>query len=367
MDLHPETREAMLAEAPASQDDARRRVTLADVAAAAGVGVATVDRVLNGRRPVREATAERVLTAAERIGYHGAGIIKQRLLAAAQPRRRFGFLLQKSRDAFYQAIGASVVRATAAARQIRGEAAVIHVDELAPVRIADELVRLGGRCDAVACVAVDHPHVTRAVAELAGRGVPVFTLLSDLSAPDRAGYVGLDSRKVGRTGAWLIARTAGRPGQVAVFVGSHRYLGQEMCEIGFRSYFREHGRGFELLETAINLDDPAVAHAFTLELLQRHPDLVGIYDAGGGREGIIRALREENRKGLAVVCNELTDATRAALIDGFVSTVIALPVDEFCSAVVAEMIEATSDGPPAGLRHRVLPFRIYVSENVDPA
>jgi LacI family transcriptional regulator, galactose operon repressor len=345
----------------------RGRPTLADVAAAAGVGVATVDRVLNGRRPVREGTADRVMVAAERIGYHGSGLIRQRLAAATHPRRRFGFLLQKSGDAFYQAIGASVVRVTAAARDIRGEATIVHVDELAPRRIADELLRLGDRCDAVACVAVDHPHVNKAVSDLAGRGVPVFTLLSDLSAPERAGYVGLDSRKLGRTGAWLISRTAERPGRVAVFVGSHRYLGQEMCEIGFRSYFREHAPDFELLETAINLDDSAVAHAFTLELLQRYPDLVGIFDAGGGREGIIRALREENRKDLAVICNELTGATRAALIDGFVSTVLALPVEEFCAAAVSEMIEATSGNPLAGLRQRVLPFRIYVSENVDPS
>ncbi|WP_343712194.1 LacI family DNA-binding transcriptional regulator [Inquilinus sp.] len=346
---------------------ARGRATLADVAAAAGVGVATVDRVLNGRRPVREATTERVLAAAERIGYHGSGLIRQRLLAATRPRRRFGFLLQKSGDPFYQAIGAAAGRAAAEARDVRGEAAVVYVDELAPRRIADELLRLGGHCDAVACVAVDHPHVTRAVSELAARQVPVFTLLSDLSAPDRAGYVGLDSRKLGRTAAWLVARTAARPGPVAVFVGSHRYLGQEMCEIGFRSYFREHARDFQLLETAVNLDDPTVAYPFTLELLQRYPDLVGLYDAGGGREGIIRALREEDRGGLAVVCNELTEVTRAALIDGTISTVLALPVDEFCAAAVAAMIEATAGGPLAGLRQRILPFRIYVPENVDPA
>jgi len=346
---------------------ARARATLADVAAAAGVGVATVDRVLNGRLPVREATAERVLAAAERVGYHGARLIKQRLLVASLPARRFGFLLQKSADVFYQAIGASVTHFTATARGIRGEAMVVHVDELVPSRIAAELMRLGQRCDALACVAVEHPHVTKAISDLAGRGIPVFTLLSDLSAAERAGYVGLDSRKAGRTAAWLMARTARHPGPVAVFVGSHRYLGQEMCEIGFRSYFREHARDFELLETAINLDDPAVAYVFTLELLRRHPGLVGIYDAGGGREGIIRALREENRPGLAVICNELTEATRNALIDGYVSSVLALPVDEFCSAVVAEMIEATAGTPaPTGFRRRVLPFRIYVSENIDP-
>ena len=40
-----------------------------DVAAAAGVSTATVDRVLHQRGRVRQATAQRVLSAASRLGY----------------------------------------------------------------------------------------------------------------------------------------------------------------------------------------------------------------------------------------------------------------------------------------------------------
>jgi DNA-binding LacI/PurR family transcriptional regulator len=48
---------------------ASRPATIADVAAAAGVGVGTVSRVLNGAPSVRDATRERVLAAMERLGY----------------------------------------------------------------------------------------------------------------------------------------------------------------------------------------------------------------------------------------------------------------------------------------------------------
>src|SRR5262245_18807972 len=44
-------------------------VTIADVAARAGVGVATVSRVLNGRANVRAATRARVLEAIEALDY----------------------------------------------------------------------------------------------------------------------------------------------------------------------------------------------------------------------------------------------------------------------------------------------------------
>ncbi|MGI9435856.1 MAG: LacI family DNA-binding transcriptional regulator [Geminicoccaceae bacterium] len=43
------------------------RITLKDIADQAGVGVATVDRVLNGRAPVSAKTAARVLQAAETL------------------------------------------------------------------------------------------------------------------------------------------------------------------------------------------------------------------------------------------------------------------------------------------------------------
>ena len=49
--------------------DAGRRVTIADVAADAGVGVGTVSRVLNGSDQVRESTMRTVLDSIDRLGY----------------------------------------------------------------------------------------------------------------------------------------------------------------------------------------------------------------------------------------------------------------------------------------------------------
>src|ERR1700720_1322497 len=46
-----------------------RRATIADVAAASGVGVGTVSRVINGAANVREATRLTVLRVIEQLGY----------------------------------------------------------------------------------------------------------------------------------------------------------------------------------------------------------------------------------------------------------------------------------------------------------
>src|SRR4029077_5433296 len=54
---------------PAGASGGDRRVTIADVAADAGVGVGTVSRVLNGSDQVRESTLRAVLDSIERLGY----------------------------------------------------------------------------------------------------------------------------------------------------------------------------------------------------------------------------------------------------------------------------------------------------------
>jgi LacI family transcriptional regulator len=340
-----------------------KRPTIADLARVAGLSVATVDRALNGRAHVREATVARIGAAAEEIGYHAAGLLKQR--ATAAPARTLGFLLQKRDDAFYQALAAALASATKAAGFIRGRPVVAFIDELVPAAIAAKLREIGRGADALAVVAVDHPHVTEAIEDLAARGVPTFALLSDLTAPARAGYIGLDSRKLGRTAGWAIGRLAREPGAVGVLVGTHRYLGQELAEISFRGYFREHAPGFRLLETVVDLEDDRIAYEATLDLLGRDRDLRGIYLAGGGMKGMIEALRDERAgERVVAVCNELLPVTRAALIDGVVDLVLSTPLTALATRAVEAMARAAGAGPGHGMTEILLPADFCISENI---
>ena len=242
------------------------RPTIADLARAAGVSISTVDRALNGRDPVRRQTAERVLMAARAIGFHAAGLIGQRL-KTEQPERTFGFLLQQRSSHFYQELGEALNEATKACASVRGRAIIQYLDDLTPASVSDHLARLASEVDAIGVVAADHPHVTNAIDPLQRGGVPVFALISALTAPGRAGYIGLDNWKVGRTAAWAVSRLARHPGKVGIFVGNHRYLCQDFCEMSFRSYFREHAPDFHILEALISLEEPRLAYENTLDLL----------------------------------------------------------------------------------------------------
>ena len=206
-----------------SEDVANRRPTIADVAAAAQVSVATVNRVLSGKQPVRKATARQVVEAAESLGFYAARAMRVRA-QAEPPRRTFGFLMQQRGRSLYRMLGDELKAATLASSAVRGEAVVEHRDDLSPEATAERLLKLGRDVDAIAVVTVDHPRITEAIERLRANRVPVVAVISDLTAPARAGYVGLDNWKVGATAGWAMAKLCKRPGKVAIFVGNHRYL-----------------------------------------------------------------------------------------------------------------------------------------------
>lgn len=238
------------------------------------------------------------------------------------------------------------------------------MDDLTPRSVAERILRLGARCDALAIVAADHPKVNAAVDTLQASGCPVYALLSDIATDRRAGYFGIDHRKAGRTAGWAMARLAGRSGEVAIVVGSHRYLGHELCEISFRTYLRERAPGLRLLEPLASFEDRRFAHEATLDLLKRHPDLVGMYVPGGGIEGIVEALRDRpGGSHVVVVAMDLFTDTRDALLDGTIDLVIATPLTLVARNVVETMLSAL-DGQASPPIARIHPFEIYLAENV---
>ncbi|MDJ0631017.1 MAG: LacI family DNA-binding transcriptional regulator [Rhodobacter sp.] len=341
-----------------------RRPTIQDIAREAGVSVATVDRVLNGRLKVREETARKVSDAAHRIGYHATNLIEQRLRADL-PELRMGFVLQKERQAFYQTLAAEADNAVRTAPGIRGRAVIDFATSQSPAEVAQMMLSMRGRVDAIAATAVNHHQTTEAVLQLKADGIPVFALFNDFAQGERISYIGLNNLKVGRIAAWMIATAAHKTGKIAIFVGGHRWHGHELRETGFRSYFREAKPQFQVLDTLVNLETRQLTYEATLDLLARHPDVVGIYLAGGGMEGAIQALREVRLAGqVALVVNELTPESRSALSDGFVTMVISTPLRQLCTDLVKlAKVQVNEQGGPVPSQQFLEPV-LYLPESV---
>ena len=337
-----------------------RRPGMAELAEAAGVSVATVDRALNGRQSLKAETLAHIVAVARAIGHPAA----LRLGGdAARVRRRFGVVLHKQGQEFYKAFAAELRRAVTAERRVDAELVLEFSASQSPSEMAGLLRRMAGRWDVLAATAVNHPEVTAAVAELAAQGLQVFSLLSDFAPGVRAGYLGLDNLKVGRTAAWLIETVAPGPGTVAIFVGGYRWHGHELRDQGFRAYLREHAPRLVVLDTLVNLETRALTYEATLGLIAKHSDLRGIYVAGGGMEGAIaavRAAKAETR--VALVVSALTPESRRGLLEGQVTMVVDTPLEKLCRDLMVRLAGAGTGGGPAP--DQFLPPDLHVGESL---
>lgn len=306
----------------------KRNARIPDIAQLSGVSTATVDRVLNRRPGVHPTTVQRVLQAAASLGYilqpeqgFGQSALSSKTL-------RLMVLIPEGSNRFLKMLGDVIEYAEEhlASFNVRCQAA--YIESFNPEALAQALLHYGKRCDGIAFMALEHPVVREAVVELAEKGVPVVTLISDLSNSRRVAYVGLDNRAAGRTAAYLIARFAGQQAhsqqaRVAMIVGSLRYRAHEEREAGFLHLFEEQFPLLKVVGVREGHDDAERNYEQTLKLIEQHPDLAGIYNIGGGAEGIGKALKETGKEHKIVfVGHGLTPDTRALLIDGTMDAVI---------------------------------------------
>ncbi len=342
------------------------RPTIADLAQAAGVSVSTVNRILGGSGSVRTATIQRVRDAADQIGFYGLNVIDARK-KQSMPRYRFGFLLQQSSRELYQLFARKIREAASERRNEEVTPVIEFADELEPEKIAAHLRALGEDCDAVSVIAADHPLIGQAIHALKTEGKPVVTYITDQSAPDRAGYVGTDNWKLGRTAAWFIAQTVHRPGRIALFIGNHRYQCQDIADASFRSYIRENASHLLVEDSRPTHEEPREAYQIVSELLAKFDDLVGICIVGGGISGVLKALREapeEKRRTIRLVCRDIGPETRRGLAEGLITAALCHPLEQTSSQLLQTMLDALRQTESGVILQRAIPFEILTPESL---
>jgi LacI family transcriptional regulator len=111
-----------------------RRPTIPDLATAAGVSVATVNRVINGAEGVRKPTRDRVLIAAEEIGFYGLGSIEYSVRRSRE-KHRLGILLQQGGRTFYRNLGEALVRQARLHPDCTVDLTLEYMDDLSPEKL----------------------------------------------------------------------------------------------------------------------------------------------------------------------------------------------------------------------------------------
>jgi LacI family transcriptional regulator len=335
------------------------RATIEDVAEKAGVSVATVDRVLNGRAQVRPQNAKRVEAAIRSLNYH-----PDRLAARLAKGReyRFCFVLPKGDNVFMRGLEQEISNHASHLESERVNADILYTDVFEAKSLADALHGLKGY-DGVAVVALDHPKVREAIAGLSERDVAVVTLVSDVPGSARAHFVGIDNSAAGRTAATLMGRYCGeRKGSIAVIAGSMSLRDHAERHFGFMQVMQEEYQGLKILPVCEGRDNAKRNQQLVAALLAETPDLIGVYNIGSGPDGILAALHDTHRA-VTFITHELNTITRKGLIDGRIAAVIAQdPGHEIRSAM--RVLMARCDRAPIVVAMERIAIDIYVRDNL---
>lgn len=228
------------------------------------------------------------------------------------------------------------------------ERLVIHrVEGVDPQQTAAALASLRADCQGVGLIGLDSPAVREAVRRLVGAGIPVLTLVSDISHVGRMNYVGIDNRAAGRLAGYLIGRfLPGASGKVALLAGALAYRGHEEREMGFRHVLSESFPKLDVVAVREVHEDPERAYEEVRALLKEHDDLLAIYCIGAGQEGVARALTEVGReKSVIFIGHDLTDRTREYLINGVMDAAIDQNAQVEAREAIDRLVRAVRNEP----------------------
>ena len=332
------------------------RATLKDIAREAGVGTATVDRVLNERGNVSVEAAERVLAAARTLNL-------RRVLPGSYRRTlRVEILLARPELPLIERMGFEFAKlAQRVDRSVILQRTRLKSDN--PDLMAAHIKRSQG--DGIILYAQSHPVIEAAIDQVTSAGKAVITIISDIPRSARLAYAGIDHVAAGRTAGFLIGRMVG-VGHLLVLCNHFSFQSHEARVGGLVAYLEQHAGGRFSIEVIEGRDDNDLSERRLRAALKSRPDTVAIYNAGAANRAVAGALADRNAQWPSVfIGHELTKFTRPMLQSGIMTMVIDQnPEQQARFAVDVLMhhfgnVEMADVGPPYISR---VPFTIFGPE-----
>jgi LacI family transcriptional regulator len=330
---------------------------LIDIAHAAGVGIATVNRVLNDSGKASASTREKVISAARQLG-------ARRLMPEVhRGLTRFDFVFARSQTPFFQRLEIALTRHM----QLLDRRIAVHRHAFDPAdekQIAAFIKKPPHKRNGLIVVVRDTPTLRDAVQHVIKQGVPVVTLMSDLSDVNSLHYAGINNLQAGRSAAYFLGRLCPQPGRVLVLTNDLHYRAHRDRSNGFLSVLQQRFAHLDCLAVQQVRDDTDLAFAAVDSALQMRnaAPLMGIYNSGAGSHGIAQALRKHTHNPVWIG-HELTDEHRSHLVSGAMDLVIDQDPDGQILSGMQYLLHANKwlDQMPTA---RPTDFRLYCAENI---
>ena len=337
--------------------------TIADIARRAGVGTATVDRVINSRPGVNVETMEKVMEAVRALG--------QPPLMRGRPRKkdnfRFCYVMPADGSNFFDLVERLIAQAAGELRHQHITHTTHRINSDDPARMVADLMEITD-CDGMVLVAPDLPAIKLAINEKARQGIHIVTLFSDVAGSLRSAYVGADNRAAGRTAGVLLANMAAPPQQDTLLLLSQatRMSGEIERRIGFSQVLEDRFPKLKL-ERCLDLPaDDAGARKALQTFLQSIDSsrLTGAYNVGRATAGVSQALKAlHGTPAPALMAHGFTPANQAMLIDGSLAYVLHQDI-HYCVLTAARVLKGLCENVRGTLNIVQPRVEILTAENL---
>ncbi|ARU95864.1 LacI family DNA-binding transcriptional regulator [Tatumella citrea] len=290
---------------------------LKNVAALAGVGIATVDRVLNERGGVSVATSHKVLNAARQLG------LRRHLPEEHSTPFQIEVLLSATDTYFFTQLSHYFSRF---AGNFGYRRMVVHrtlIPESAPLKMAQQIRQCATSRHGVIVFAQDHPQIHQALSACHEQQVAVITLATDLPGVERLCHVGINQYQAGRVAGRLMSNMLPESGQLLMVSGHMDYLAHRQRIAGFREVIQQRRPQMSLEDVLAGEDlSPKIEQLLQQKLTQCH-NVCGIYNSGDRNQNISEVLAKFGLAGqIAFITHELYDTTRRLLQQDILSYTI---------------------------------------------
>ncbi|MCY6382188.1 LacI family DNA-binding transcriptional regulator [Hoeflea prorocentri] len=295
----------------------KHRFPLKEIAHQAGVGIATVDRVIHGRPGVRPQTANRVRNAISELE-------AQETQLSMRGRKLMLDLLVEAPQAFLDALDAAVNRELplfqSAIFRIRRDIRT-RFSEVDVVASLDRALKLGS--DGVIVMAPDTGAIRKAVNRLVAQDMPVVTLATDMPGTSRSAYVGLDNFYAGETAAWMVRKwSAGeKPPRVLVTVRNDGFQSEGDRERSFRKAM-ERDCPASRIETFVEGQEGPEFSERVARAAAQGLKPSALYSIGGGNPALLDAMSRAGIKLPLFIAHDLDPDNRLLLAQGRIDAVI---------------------------------------------
>lgn len=271
-----------------------RQAGIKDIADALGVSIGTVDRALHARPGVNPTTRDRVLRMANKLGYQPN--IAARALKLNR-RLRIAVQLPMEISSFFGPLREGV---RAGASTSFGAGLEMHFDDYPCLGSGDmELLKsaIAEKYDAVICTPSDPSRAGPLIDELHRHGTAVVCVGSDAPRSERLASIAIDGYVSGSLAAELLIHALPSACVVATITGALRILDHAEKLRGYAATLALLAPHLSLLPVVESHDSPKEAYAQTYELLQRHPEIQGLYVSTANSLPVLRAVQEKKRAG----------------------------------------------------------------------